>query len=30
MIVNGKKIRLTAEKDPTNLKWYEVRADLVV
>ena len=21
MIVNGKKIRLTAEKDPANLKW---------
>jgi glyceraldehyde 3-phosphate dehydrogenase len=23
MIVNGKKIRLTAERDPANLKWNE-------
>ena len=30
MIVNGKKIRLTAEKDPANLKWNEVGADVVV
>ncbi|MEG1480480.1 MAG: type I glyceraldehyde-3-phosphate dehydrogenase [Kiritimatiellia bacterium] len=30
MIVNGKKIRLTAEKDPTNLKWNEVGAEVVV
>lgn len=30
MIVNGNKIRLTAEKDPTNLKWNEVNADVVV
>ena len=30
LIVNGKKIRLTAEKDPTNLKWNEVGADVVV
>src|SRR5574344_551545 len=30
MIVNGKKIRLTAEKDPANLKWDEVAADVVV
>ncbi len=30
MIVNGKKIRLTAEKDPANLKWNEVGADIVV
>jgi len=30
MIVNGKKIRLTAEKDPANLKWNEVGADLVI
>ena len=30
MIVNGKKIRLTAEKDPANLKWSEVGADIVV
>ncbi len=30
LIVNGKKIRLTAEKDPANLKWNEVGADVVV
>ena len=30
MIVNGNKIRLTAEKDPLNLKWDEVKADVVV
>lgn len=30
MIVNGNKIRLTAEKDPANLKWNEVGADIVV
>jgi len=30
MTVNGKKIRLTAEKDPANLKWDEVGADVVV
>ena len=30
MIVDGKKIRLTAEKDPANLKWNEVAADVVV
>ncbi len=30
MIVNGKKIRLTAEMDPANLKWNEVGADIVV
>ena len=30
MIVNGNKIRLTAEKDPLNLKWNEVGADVVV
>ena len=30
MIVNGKKIRLTAEKDPSNLKWSEVGADIVI
>ncbi|NYY76344.1 hypothetical protein DMI70_24135 [Escherichia coli] len=24
MIVNGKKIRVTAERDPANLKWDEV------
>ena len=30
MIVDGKKIRLTAEKDPTQLKWDEVGAEVVV
>jgi glyceraldehyde 3-phosphate dehydrogenase len=30
LVVNGKKIRLTAEKDPTALKWGEVAADVVV
>ena len=30
MIVNGKKIRLTAEKDPSNLKWGDVGADIVI
>jgi glyceraldehyde 3-phosphate dehydrogenase len=28
--VNGKTIRLTAEKDPANLKWDEVGVDIVV
>jgi glyceraldehyde 3-phosphate dehydrogenase len=30
MVVNGKKIRLTAERDPANLKWNDVGADLVI
>jgi len=30
LVVNGKKIRLTAEKDAANLKWNEVGADIVV
>jgi glyceraldehyde 3-phosphate dehydrogenase len=30
LVVNGKTIRLTAEKDPANLKWGDVGADLVV
>ena len=30
LIVNGKKIRLTAEKDPAALKWGDVGADVVV
>ena len=30
LVVNGKRIRLTAEKDPAALKWNEVGADLVV
>src|SRR5690242_9579564 len=29
LIVNGKKIRLTAERDPATLKWNEVGADIV-
>ncbi|MDE2310267.1 MAG: type I glyceraldehyde-3-phosphate dehydrogenase [Betaproteobacteria bacterium] len=30
LVVNGKKIRLTAVKDPAELKWNEVGADIVV
>ncbi|BEV04422.1 MULTISPECIES: type I glyceraldehyde-3-phosphate dehydrogenase [Chryseobacterium] len=30
LVVNGKRIRVTAEKDPSNLKWNEVGADYVV
>jgi len=30
MVVNGKKIRLTAERDPANLKWSDVGADIVI
>ncbi|MBI5862801.1 MAG: type I glyceraldehyde-3-phosphate dehydrogenase [Rhodocyclales bacterium] len=30
LIVNGKKIRLTATKDPAELKWNEIGADIVV
>ncbi len=30
LVVNGKKIRLTQERDPANLKWNEVGADIVV
>ncbi len=30
LVVNGKKIRVTAEKDPSNLKWDEVGAEYVV
>jgi glyceraldehyde 3-phosphate dehydrogenase len=29
LVVNGKKIRITAEKDPASLKWDEVGADIV-
>ncbi|EMI5489160.1 glyceraldehyde-3-phosphate dehydrogenase [Providencia stuartii] len=29
LVVNGKKIRVTAEKDPANLKWNEVDVDVV-
>ncbi len=30
LVVNGKKIRVTAEMDPANLKWNEVGAEVVV
>lgn len=30
LVVNGKKIRVTAEKDPANLKWGEIGAEYVV
>ena len=30
LIVNGKKIRLTQERDPANLKWDEVGAEVVI
>jgi glyceraldehyde 3-phosphate dehydrogenase len=30
LIVNGKKIRLTQERDPASLKWNEVGADVVL
>lgn len=30
LIVNGKKIRLTQERDPANLKWNEVGAQVVI
>jgi glyceraldehyde 3-phosphate dehydrogenase len=30
LIVNGHKIRLTQERDPANLKWNEVGADIVL
>ena len=30
LVVNGKTIRLTAEKDPANLKWGEAGVDIVI
>jgi glyceraldehyde 3-phosphate dehydrogenase len=30
LIVNGKKVRVTAEKDPANLKWSDVGAEIVI
>jgi glyceraldehyde 3-phosphate dehydrogenase len=30
LMVNGKKIRVTAEKDPANLKWSDVGAEIVI
>ena len=30
LVVNGKKIRVTAERDPNNLKWNEIGAEYIV
>lgn len=30
IIVDGKKIRLTAERDPADLKWGDVKADIII
>ncbi len=30
LVVNGKKIRVTAEKDPSNLKWGEIGAEIII
>lgn len=30
LVVNGKKIRVTSEKDPANLKWNEIGAEFIV
>ncbi len=30
LVVNGKTVRLTAERDPANLKWNEAGADIVI
>jgi glyceraldehyde 3-phosphate dehydrogenase len=30
LVVNGKKVRVTSEKDPANLKWGEIGADYIV
>ena len=30
LVVNGKKIRLTQEKDPANLKWKDIGAEVVI
>jgi len=30
LVVNGKTIRVTAEKDPANLKWNEVDAEIII
>ena len=30
IVVNGKTVRLTAERDPANLKWDEIGAELVI
>lgn len=30
LVVNGKKVRVTSERDPENLKWDEINVDVVV
>lgn len=30
LVVNGKKVRITSERDPANLKWGEIGADYIV
>ncbi len=30
LVVNGNKIRVTSERDPSNLKWNEINADYIV
>lgn len=30
LVVNGKKIRLTAEREPANLKWGDIGAELII
>lgn len=30
LIVNGDRLRITAEKDPANLKWKDMRAEIVI
>ncbi len=30
LVVNGKTIRVTAEKDPSNLKWGEIGAEIII
>ncbi|MCS6972968.1 MAG: type I glyceraldehyde-3-phosphate dehydrogenase [Cyclobacteriaceae bacterium] len=30
LVVNGKKIRITAEKDPANLKWSDIGAEIII
>ena len=29
LVIDGKKVRITAERDPKNLKWDEVGAEIV-
>ena len=30
IVVNGQKIKITAEKDPANLKWRELGAEVII